>query len=81
MICGEAVQQLAERITIEQRRANQPQVFHREYALVDQRLFDDREAEAAGIDKAVAERNGQHHPNSIAPIDVIDSGAWSGRAC
>ena len=72
MIGEKAVHELADGIGIEKCRADQAEIGRREDAGIDQRLLDDRQCQAAGIDEAVADRDGDHHAQSMAPVECVD---------
>jgi len=65
MIRQETVNEFSERVTVEQCGTNHAQFVKREYVVVDERFLDDGQTEAAGIDKAIAQRDCEHHPDSL----------------
>ncbi len=69
-----AVRQLADGISVEQRRTDRPELGGGEYAFVDQRLFHHPDCQPAHVDQAIADRDGQHHPDAIAPVQPVDLG-------
>ena len=81
MICGKTVEKLAACITVVQRCTDHAQFIDCEYAVVDQRFFNNIEAEAAGIDKAIAERDREHDADSVLPEGRAHVGNVCGHAC
>ena len=65
MIGQEAIEELAERIAIEKCSTNHAEFFDVENAAVNQRFFDDRQAQSAGVNEAVAERYREHDAQSV----------------
>ena len=75
----EAVDELAERVRVEECGADEPEVLRREDALVDQRLLDDREREPAGVGKRVADGDRNDDAESVAPVQCVDARAVGDR--
>ena len=75
----EAVDELAERVRVEEGGADEAEVLGREDALVDQRLLDDGEREPAGVGKRVAEGDRNEDAESVPPVQCVDARAVGDR--
>lgn len=74
MVGQEAVGQLAQRVGIEQGRADHSQFAGRIQARVDQRLLDHAQRQPAGVDQAIAQGDRQHHPEAMLLEHAVDVG-------
>src|SRR5690606_33579525 len=75
VIGEEAVDELACRVGVEQRGADQPEIDRREDARVDERFLDDGQREAAGVGEPVAQRDRDEDPYAPGAVEAVDRGA------
>src|SRR3546814_10179257 len=72
VIGEETVGELAERIGVEQRRADRAEFDGSKDTLIDQWLLDYAERETTGIDEPVAKRDRDHHAKAVATVSPVD---------
>jgi hypothetical protein len=75
VIGEEAVGELADSVGIKKCRTNHAQFGGSKDAGVDDRFLDHPERQAAGVDQAVAQGDGQHHAQAVLAVLPVDLAA------